>query len=288
MSVSLLVLIRSLFAFLFLFLMARLMGKQQISQLTLFEYLVGITIGSIASSLSIELEIESINGIVGILVWGLIPILLAYLMLKNPRFRRLMQNEPTVLVRDGRILEKNLKKEKLHLDELMMLLRLKNCFNVADVEIAILETNGQLSVLPKSDKRPVQPSDLKLHVKKEQMPMTLVKDGIVNHQRLAEAGLNEVWLAGALKEKGIERIEDVLLAQIGSDGTLHVDKKGDWQKYSNPGLDRLVSDIERISANLASFALETKDEEMKENYREWAELMKKMEEKLKNRAQGKA
>ena len=214
MSISLLVFIRSMVAFIVLFIFTRIIGKQQVSQLTVFEYLVGITIGSIAAAMSIELEIQTLNGIVGIAVWALIPIGLAMINLKSPILRRYIEGEPKVLIRNGRIVDHNLRKERLDLDQLMMLLRQKNVFSMADVEFAILEVNGQLSVLPKADKKPLTPSDLKIPVQKEEFPLVVIKDGVINHQKLLEGGLDSIWLTGKLREQGINDIKEVMLAQI--------------------------------------------------------------------------
>ncbi|GAB6935385.1 hypothetical protein JCM14720_13060 [Calditerricola yamamurae] len=125
MSFSLLVILRSLIAFATLFVFARLIRKQQIGQMTMFEYLTGITIGSIAASLSVELEVETIPTLMGIVAWGGIAVALAIAALKSQRLRRWLETEPRVLIRDGRIIEENLRKERITIDQLLMNLRLK-------------------------------------------------------------------------------------------------------------------------------------------------------------------
>jgi len=128
-SFSLLVILRSLIAFATLFVFARLIRKQQIGQMTMFEYLTGITIGSIAASLSVELEVETIPTLMGIVAWGGITVALAIAALKSQRLRRWLETEPRVLIRDGRIIEENLRKERITIDQLLMNLRLKNVFH---------------------------------------------------------------------------------------------------------------------------------------------------------------
>ncbi len=266
MSITILVLIRSFVAFIVLFIFTRLIGKQQLSQLTVFEYLVGITIGSMASAMSIELDIQSMNGIFGMAVWAVIPIAFALVGLKSPIMRRYIQGEPRVLIRNGRIVDHNLRKERLDLDQLMMLLRQKNVFAVADVEFAILEVNGQLSVMPKSNRRPVTPGDLHLPVSSEQNSITFIKDGIVNNQALTEAGLDMTWLTGKLMEKGVQDISEVFLAQLDSSDQFYVDRKDEWKENLNPGFEKILGKFYQIHADLHEFSLQTDDEKEKKEY----------------------
>lgn len=276
MSISLLVFIRSLFSFLVLFIFTRFIGKQQVSQLTVFEYLVGITIGSIASAMSIELEIESINGVAGIIVWGLIPIGLAVLTLKSPIARRFIDGEPRVLIRSGRIVDHNLRKERLDLDQLMMLLRQKNVFSIADVEFAIMEVNGQLSVLPRADKQPITASDLHVPVKRAELPFIVIKDGKVNHQRLVEAGLDSVWLEGTLRQQGVTDISKVMLAQVNGN-QLYVDLKNEWKENVNPGDEKILANLYQLQADFHQYHLLSDDPKAK---REYYQMKEKMDEIL--------
>lgn len=276
MSISLLVFIRSMFSFLVLFIFTRFIGKQQVSQLTVFEYLVGITIGSIASAMSIELEIESINGVVGIMVWGLIPVGLAVLTLKSPIARRFIDGEPRVLIRSGRIVDDNLKKERLDLDQLMMLLRQKSIFSIADVEFAIMEVNGQLSVLPRADKQPITPADLQIQVKRAEMPITVIKDGQINHERLVEAGLDSIWLEGSLRKRGVNDASQVMLAQINGN-QLHIDLKDEWKEKANPGDEKILATLYQLQADFHQYHLLSDDPVAK---REYSQLKKKMDELL--------
>ena len=123
------------------------MGKKQISQLTFFDYCVGITIGSIAASMAVDQNIKISNGVMSLLVWGLIPLVLGYLGLKLKWFHQLTDGKSDVLIEKGKILEKNLRKNQLAVEELILLLREKDVFKLEDVEMAVFETNGQLSIL---------------------------------------------------------------------------------------------------------------------------------------------
>jgi len=280
-SFSLLVFLRSLIAFATLFVFARLIRKQQIGQMTVFEYLTGITIGSIAASLSVELEVETIPTLMGIVAWGGITVALAVAALKSQRLRRWFETEPRVLIRDGRIIEENLRKERITIDQLLMNLRLKNVFRVEDVAYAILEVNGQVSVLPKADKRPLQPHDLRLPVAAETLPFTVIKDGQINHQRLAEAGRTTTWLVGELKRQGIDRVEDVSLAQLDAQGRLFVDRKGEWEEGAYPAGKQLLAHLEKLLVDLHQFALETDDPRARRDYRHAAQKVQTILERLK-------
>jgi uncharacterized membrane protein YcaP (DUF421 family) len=218
-----LILLRSVFSFFFLLLMTRLMGKKQMSQLTFFDYVVGITIGSIAAGLSIDQSVTIINGLIGIFVWGIFPILLGFLDMKSLNFRKIVDGTPTVLIQKGKVLEKNLKKEKLTINELMLLLREKNVFKLSDVEFAVMETNGQLSVLNKSDMQPVTPKVAGITVDMEHEPRVVIMNGEVKEKTLKELGLSQKWLLEKIKAQGAKTFEDVFLAQVDSKGNVYVD-----------------------------------------------------------------
>lgn len=286
MSVSLLVFIRSMVSFLVLFIFTRFIGKQQLSQLTVFEYLVGITIGSIASAMSIELEIQSINGVVGIIVWGIIPVGLAILTLKSPIARKYIEGEPRVVIRSGRIVDQNIKKERMDLDQLMLLLRQKNIFSITDVEFAILEVNGQLSVMPRADKRPITAADLKIQVKKEELPFTVIKDGKVNHERLLEAGLDSVWLEGSLRKQGVHDSSEVMLAQINGN-QLHIDMKKEWEENVNPGDEKILTNLYQLQADFHQYHLLSDDPMAKRDYlhmkEKMDEILRRLETHIANR-----
>ena len=165
-----LILIRSIVAFFLLLLMTRVMGKKQISQLTFFDYCVGITIGSIAATLSIDQNVKIVNGLVSLTIWGLFPIILAYVGMKSIIFSNITDGKATILIQNGEILHKNLKKNLLTVNELLLLLREKGTFKVSDVEMAVFETNGQLSVLLKTNQQPVTPQTQEFHWKRSMVP----------------------------------------------------------------------------------------------------------------------
>lgn len=217
------VVIRSVIGFVLLLTLTRLMGKRQISHLTFFDYVVGITIGSIAADMAVDLNIKIINGVTSLILWGLIPIVLALIGLKSRKFQHITDGRPTILIKNGEILEKSMKKVMLTIDELMLLLREQSIFKISDVEMAVLETNGQLSVLKKTAQQPVTPQMLKMLLKQEKAPTLLIVDGQILHKNLTELGYSEDWLIKEIQKQGATSIDDVFIAQVSSDGNLYVD-----------------------------------------------------------------
>lgn len=132
-----------------LFFITKLLGKKQLSKLSFFEYIVGITVGDIAGTITMDIDLNILNGVVSILIWTLFPIVISHISLKSKKFRDIVEGKATTFIQEGKILEENLKYEKYSTDELLEQLRKKNIFQVSDVEFAILETNGELSVLLK-------------------------------------------------------------------------------------------------------------------------------------------
>lgn len=234
MSVILVVIIRSVISFFALLILVRLTGKQQMSELTYFDYVVGITVGSIAATLSVQLNQNTTATLAGLIIWGLLPILLAYLSLHHVWFRKVVEGEATVVVENGKILEQNLAKIRLSIDDLLSSLRAKNVFNLADVEFALYETSGQLSIQLKTQKQPLTPADLNLSTHYAGLPTTLIDDGKVLPDALQSLNLSQAWLRYQLEKQQIKDFTQVSLAQLDTTGNLYVDLKGDQLYYIIP------------------------------------------------------
>lgn len=204
----------SLVAAIFLFLFARLMGKKQIAQLTFFDYVVGISIGSIAAAVSVDRRISLINGIVSMTVWAALPIVFSYASIHSMSVRRALDGTPAVLIQNGKIVEKNLRRMKFTVNDLLEELRIKDVFNLEEVELAILETNGKLSVFKKS---PDQPAVF----------ANVIIDGKLMKENLRQIGISEDWLMCELKKNGINAVSSVLLAVCDVNRRLIIDRKGD-------------------------------------------------------------
>jgi len=220
-----LITLRAFMAYFALFIMTRLMGKREISQLTYFDYVVGIGIGTIAGSLAIDTSKGFLNMLPALLVFGFLQIIISFISLKSKAIRRIAEGKPTILIRKGEILEDNLAKARLNVDELLVKLREKNAFNIADVEYAILEIDGKLSVQKRPDKQPLTPSDINSPGQYTGIGTILIEEGKINEDKLMLIGLTKTWLLNKLKEQGIVDISKVMLAQVDEGGNLYVDLK---------------------------------------------------------------
>lgn len=217
------ILIRSIVAFFVLLALTRIMGKKQLSQLTFFDYIVGITIGSIAATMSVDQNVKISNGLISLIIWGIIPILLGYIGLKSRAFIRLTDGRPSIVVREGKVLEEEMKKNQLAIEELMMQLREKGVFKLDDVEMAIFETNGELSVMRKTDADPITASLLGIKVKNEHAPTLVIADGHILQENLSLLNLDKQWLTKEIKKQGAYDVKDVFIAQVDANKQLYVD-----------------------------------------------------------------
>lgn len=220
--------LQTVLAFTAILVYTRILGKQQIGQLTFFEYITGITFGSIAGVLATDIGPQKTwLHFIGLTIFATLTYLLGWISLMSRPARKIIGGEPTVLVHNGMILEENMRKMRYNLDELQMQLREKNIFNIGDVEYALLEPNGNLAVLPKSQKRPLTPADLGIPTTYEGLQTELVMDGEVIHQNLQQMGLDEQWLQQELLKRGITDLNEVVYAALDSNGSLYLDVKKD-------------------------------------------------------------
>lgn len=218
-----LVLIRSLSSFSLLLLFTRLLGKKQLSQMSFFDYIVGISIGSLAAVTAIDLSINMLHGVAGLLVFTALPMMFDFLSQQSYRFRQFASGHPKVLIYNGKILEENVKKEKMTIDDLMVQLRNKGAFRLSDVEFAVMEENGSLSVMKKADAEPVTPKALGISAQQEPVPRIVLMDGNVLGRTLQSLGYTEEWLLEEVRRQGAKGFEEVFLAQMDAKGNVYVD-----------------------------------------------------------------
>ena len=203
-----------------LFILTKLIGNREISQLTMFDYIVGITIGSIAAEMSTSLENNFMEPIVAMLVYGLITVLISYLTCKSLKLRRFFTGRTKILFNNGKLYRNNFKSAKIDLNEFLMECRLNGYFNLSDIQTAILEPNGKISFLPKVLKRPATPEDLNLSPEQDYMVINVILDGIILKENLERTGNNLSWLENTLKKQGINDIKKVFLATCDSKNNL--------------------------------------------------------------------
>ena len=193
-----------------LFVIAKIIGHKQMSQLDFFDYISGITVGSIAAELATELE-EPLNPLVAMIVYGVITVILTKLTSKLPKMRKFINGTPTVIMNSGKIYRKNLKKAKIDLSEFMVMSRQEGYFDLSDIQTAIFEYNGRLTVLPVSTKRPLHPEDVNLKPTPEYISTEVIMDGRVLEENLKRMGLDSKWLQNRIKEQGFKNAKEVFL-----------------------------------------------------------------------------
>lgn len=206
-------------------LVIRIMGKHQIGQLQPFELVITIMISELAAVPMQDTDIPLLHGIIPILTLLFIQISLSLLSLKSETARRIICGSPSVLIEKGRINQKELTRLRYNITDLLEQLRLKDMPNIADVEYAILETSGKLSIIPKSKKRPVNPEDLQLNIPYEGLPVSLIVDGVLKEKNLSKLNLSKEWLRNELKKKGLETWDQVFLASLDTSGHLFLQPK---------------------------------------------------------------
>lgn len=222
--------LRTVFAFFLVLTVARLMGRKAISQMTFFDLVVMITLGSVTANLAMGPEKSTVTITVVLIAFGLLAVLTGYLHIKSIRFRKIVDSEPVTAIENGKINEKNLKKVRYTLDELTTLLREKNIFNYADVEFAIIENDGQLSVLPKSQKAPLTPSDMNVPTSYKGLTRDLIMDGEILSENLEASNLDENWLNTQLGNNGISSASQVFYAGLDTAGNLYISEKQPGRK----------------------------------------------------------
>lgn len=194
-----------------LFLVAKFIGHKQIAQLDFFDYITGITIGSIAAEMATELE-EPWKPLAAMVIYGGATLLLSIISKKLPRSRKYLNGTPTILMDHGKLYYENLKKAKLDLSEFMVMCRQQGYFDLTNIQTAVFEYNGKLTILPVSSQRPVTPNDMNLAPEQELLFTELIMDGRILDGNLKRMGLDLTWLDKQLKQRHISSAQDVFLA----------------------------------------------------------------------------
>ncbi len=218
--------IRTVILYLLVIVTMRIMGKHQIGQLQPFELVIAIMISEIAAVPMQDPDTPLLNGVIPVLILLFLQITFSLLSLKSDTARRMICGKPTIIVKNGYIQEKELRKLRYSINDLLEQARLKGYSCLSDIEFAIVETSGQLSIIPKSQKRPVIPEDLGLNTSYEGVPITLIVDGVLKKDNLKSINLSENWLLTELKKFNISHWKEVFFASINSNGELFLQLKG--------------------------------------------------------------
>ena len=194
-----------------LFLVAKFIGHKQIAQLDFFDYITGITIGSIAAEMATELE-EPWKPLTAMAIYGGVTLLLSIVSNKVPRLRKYLNGTPTILMDHGKLYRENLKKARLDLSEFMVMCRQQGYFDLTSIQTAVFEYNGKLTILPVSSQRPATPNDMNLAPEQELLFTELIMGGRILEDNLKRMGLDLTWLDKQLKQRHVHSPKDVFLA----------------------------------------------------------------------------
>jgi Predicted membrane protein len=270
MPLWLTILFRSLLMFFTILVLTRLVGKKQSFRLTSFNFINFVVIGIVAALISAGFIGNIVLGFMVIVIWGLLPMALDYLALKSKWFHNLFNGKETILIKHGQIMEEGLFQARLTGEELLRELRSKNIFNANEIEFAVMETTGEINVLPKTDYQSITPHDLGQKVALKSEPQTVIVDGNILNENLTNIGLNRSWLKLQLERLGVS-LSNVFLGQADSTGDLYIDLFDDTIKLPQPKVKELLyANLQKIQADLTTFALETQAQDAKAMYANYA------------------
>lgn len=225
--------LRTVIGFFLLLVLTRMMGKKQLGQMNIFTYITGIAIGNMAGEMILHRDVKIVDGVAGLVLWCALVILVEYIGLKSATARVIMDGEPSIIIKKGQIIEEQLKKRRLNMDDLSMLLRTNDVFSILDVDYAILEPNGDLSVLKKPEKESLTKQDMGIPSEiRHYIPSEIIVDGKVVDKNLAELGLHHAWLFDALNKQAVNQPKNVLYAELQSDGSLYIQTRACQKRKS--------------------------------------------------------
>lgn len=205
---------RTILVLIILFFITKMMGKKQISELNFFDYVVGITIGSIAADISLDIEKNMIAGIAALFIYGFISYIISFVSIKSILARRFFIGVPTVLVEKGKIIESGLKKSKIDVNDLLTEARENGYFNLDEIDYAFMEVNGNISFLPKEKEKPVTKRDMKIKCSNEGLTVNAIIDSKYMANNMKAINKDKEWLDHELKVNGYDNYDNILLATI--------------------------------------------------------------------------
>jgi uncharacterized membrane protein YcaP (DUF421 family) len=273
-------LVRTTILFFLSLIIVRVLGKRHPLKMTPFTFITYTVLAIIGAMISVGIIENYVFGIISLLSWGLLFIAVDYASMKSKMVHDLIYGKESILIKDGKVMEENLAKERLSGEELLRALRSKNAFNLADVEFAIMEPTGDINVVLKADKKPVTPYDLEQKVAPATAPQTVILDGSIVRESLSNLGLSEAWLQTQLDATGVS-IDNVFIGQVDSSGDLFLDLFDDATTPPQSQVKQLLyANLEKCHADLYSFSLETNDEKAKEMFFKDAERIQNIMDKL--------
>ncbi|MGG7179356.1 DUF421 domain-containing protein [Clostridium paraputrificum] len=238
-NVYLMTIIKTVAVYLLSLFLSRRVGTKLISHMNFFDLIMSVSMGSIIASIIIDKDSATISGVIALILFSILTILTSYVSIKSLKLRKILNSEPVILVENGRILDMNMKKLRITINELMMKLREKHTFNLSDVEYAIMERDGKLSVLVKADSKPIAPKDMNIEVKSSGLLKDIIIDGKIIERNLEAAGVDKEWLENKLKGNKISSASDVFYAGIDKNKKLTISKRypSDFKSENRYGIE---------------------------------------------------
>ncbi|MBP2658856.1 MAG: hypothetical protein H6Q69_1888 [Firmicutes bacterium] len=215
--------------FVTLLILTRLLDKTQVGQLTFYEYVSGITIGSLAATIAASDPDKVWSNYYDLILFAVLTYIISLCALKSRPFRTLIEGSPSILIENGRIIKENMKSLRFDLDELNALLRSKDVVDISEVQYAILETTGEMSIIKKSGFQPLTKSDMNIHLPDPMLPVELIMDGEIIEENLKKQNLTHTWLEEQLSTRNIKSASHVMYGVMDSKGQLFISAKGSHQ-----------------------------------------------------------
>lgn len=224
---------RGLLSLITLFLVTKMLGKKQVSELSLFDYVIGISIGNFAAEITINTETQLINGIIAVLLFGIVALIVSILTMKSMWFRRMVTGVPTIIVENGKFVRENMFKTKFDMNDFLEECRCNGFFDLNEIEYAIVEANGKISFLPKSEYKPLTPKDMNINVQKKGLCANIIIDGKLMEKNLENMSKTKKWLDKELKVRGYKDYDRILLATLDPNDKLTIFDKNPCIKVSS-------------------------------------------------------
>lgn len=219
-------LLRILLSFVVLFILMKIEGRKDLTQLTIFNFVTAITIGSIAASMVSDNSFSILNGIISLVGWTLLTFILDIIDIKLIKGRKLLTGTPEIVIKDGKIAKDVMRKTRLDVNKLSALLREKNVFSFTEVDYAIFETSGKLSVLLKEQNQPTTKSDINKPIGQKMYPFNLlvISEGKIREENLKKLHIDKSWVLEEIKKAGYNSEKEIFVAELQSDGSIYIDK----------------------------------------------------------------
>ncbi|WP_066893363.1 DUF421 domain-containing protein [Clostridium nigeriense] len=281
MNTWLIIFFKSIVLFFIALVITKYMKRKTISRFTPFDFISYTIIAIIISLMSLNLINNFYFGLISLAIWTFMPLILDYAEMKSKTIYNILHGKERVLIKNGKIMEDNLSKERITGQEFLQQMRSKSAFNLADVEFALMESNGDINISLKADKKPVTSYDLGKKVAPKTEPQTVILDGNILNEGLTNAGLSQGWLTTQLEVQGVT-LENVFLAQVDSSGDLYLDLYDDMIQVPKAEVkEMLYASIEKCQSDLMSYSLDTDNLEAKDMYyknsKKLDEILKKLE-----------